>query len=143
MQLLLTALLAFLAFTTLTAAQFPDCLPTDVVCRVQKSQYTVLGTVVSVTSNTTASDYNATVLIQCVYASVDPTVNTGANIIGQQVLITGFGPARAGCPSNTGATVKVGTSYIFFLFGSGQLYRTKHARTLVAIGVADSVSFST
>ncbi|KAJ3056024.1 hypothetical protein HK097_008364 [Rhizophlyctis rosea] len=117
-----------LVFAPLALAQSqsaPQCQPTDVDCFVDKAQYTVLGSVLgnnigqsnSVTGVTgTEANYNATIRIQCVYASTDPVANNGQNILGKDVLVTGFGTSRRACPNGGGATANATQSNIFFLF---------------------------
>ncbi|KAJ3036728.1 hypothetical protein HDV00_002441 [Rhizophlyctis rosea] len=120
---LLTLALAPMAIAQMATA--PQCQPTDTTCFITKAQYTVLGTVlgnnIGVSDPTTgvtgtAENYNATVNVQCVYASTNPTMNSGANILGQTVTVTGFGTSRKACPNGGGASAAANQSNIFFLF---------------------------
>ncbi|KAJ3053939.1 hypothetical protein HK097_003012 [Rhizophlyctis rosea] len=121
LNILAATTLASLASLTLTNAQAltpPSCKQDDLPCYVASAQYTVLGTVVSTNSNAspgTPSNYNATISIQCVYASYNTTLNTGANILGKNVLVTRFGQPRSQCPNGGGATATPSQTAIFFV----------------------------
>ncbi|KAJ3033981.1 hypothetical protein HDV00_005600 [Rhizophlyctis rosea] len=122
-------LLTILTLITLIYAQVdvPQCQPSDIDCFISKAQYTILGTTLSTNQNqgnsttgviASAQNYNATVQIQCVYASANPTANDGSSILNQQVTVTGFGSPRSACTNGGGATTVANTSTIFFLFVS-------------------------
>ncbi|KAJ3033396.1 hypothetical protein HK097_004859 [Rhizophlyctis rosea] len=92
---------------------------------ITQAQYTVLGTVISTNVNqgnsttgvlASPQNYNATIQIQCVYASYNPSTNDGSNILSTSVTVTGFGSPRAACPNGGGATATQNQSTIFFLF---------------------------
>ncbi|KND00641.1 uncharacterized protein SPPG_03767 [Spizellomyces punctatus DAOM BR117] len=118
----LTALFSLLSATTaLAQLQVPNCLPTDVECFMTKAQYTVLGTITSNNANSTdpgasPANYNATMLIQCVYASFGNNKGTGANMANNQLTVTGFGFPNPNCPPNTGAQAIVNSSSIYFIY---------------------------
>ncbi|KAI8816266.1 uncharacterized protein EV422DRAFT_501409, partial [Fimicolochytrium jonesii] len=98
----------------------PSCQPDDTKCFITTAQYTVLGSVVS--NNANSSDpgaspakYNATIQINCVYASFGSNKGTGANFLNQQVTVTGFGTPNAICPRNLGVTANPNDKAIFFI----------------------------
>ncbi len=82
-------------------AQGPGCpgAPAELGCVVKNSQYTIQGTVVSNDRARWAagSSYNATIKVNCVYASSDPKLSTGAGLVGQDILVENFGAASS-CP---------------------------------------------
>lgn len=117
----LTALVALIASTSPAISQSPSapsCQPNDVPCLITSAQYTILGTVISNNAQTppaSAQDYNATIQIQCVYASAGTNRGPGTGMTGSQVLVTGFGTPNAKCPNGLGADAAVNTSSIYWI----------------------------
>ncbi|KAJ3046314.1 hypothetical protein HDV00_000128 [Rhizophlyctis rosea] len=111
-----------LVLATLTLLPFalgqPACKADDIPCYVTSAQYTILGNVVSSNANLppgSSANYNATIAVKCVYASYNTTLNTGANILNESVVITRFGQSTSKCPTGGGATATPGQTAIFFV----------------------------
>ena len=111
-MLLLLTLLA-----TSFAQQTNNCqAPYTTECLTRSAQLTVLGTVVSNTlTNSTASSYNATISISCVYSSFSfpPTrlVTPGT------YLVTNFGYPKAICGVKGGSSdALINQTKVFYLF---------------------------
>ncbi|TPX59539.1 hypothetical protein PhCBS80983_g02419 [Powellomyces hirtus] len=119
MRFTIAAALAFLA-SSVSAQVAPTCTPNDVACIITSAQYTVLGTVTANNANSSepgasATNYNATMQIDCVYSSFGTNKGTGANFINQSVKVINFGNPKAGCPNGLGANAIVGTQSIYFI----------------------------
>ncbi|KNC99133.1 uncharacterized protein SPPG_05392 [Spizellomyces punctatus DAOM BR117] len=96
----------------------PNCLPNDLPCFMTQAQYTILGTVVGNNANTppgSAQNYNATIAVQCIYASFGNNRGQGG-FVGQQITVTGFGNPNQKCPNNMGADAIPNNSSIFFIY---------------------------
>ncbi|KAI9091245.1 hypothetical protein DFS34DRAFT_584595 [Phlyctochytrium arcticum] len=114
----------------ITTPALPDCLPNQIDCLMTKSQYTILGTVVSNNMNDTttavrplpsSTNYNATIMVNCVYSSFSNNKGTGAGLAGQAITVTGFGNPRPSCPQSLGAVAEPGQSSIFFVYVSSMV----------------------
>ncbi|KAJ3157475.1 hypothetical protein HDU86_003367 [Geranomyces michiganensis] len=90
------------------------CPATDLKCLITTAQYSLRGTVVSNTANTTDTPaaYNATISVSCVYSSFTSPTGAGA-FAGSDILVTGFGAAKAGC---AGLAANPGDEGIFFVY---------------------------
>lgn len=99
-------------------AQGPGCpgAPADLGCVVKNSQYTIQGTVVSNDRARwpTGSSYNATIKVNCVYASNNPQQSPGSGLIGQDILVENFGAASS-CPRSI-SEATVNATRIFHVF---------------------------
>ncbi|TPX62335.1 hypothetical protein PhCBS80983_g00449 [Powellomyces hirtus] len=126
----LTAFVACLPLSLAQATTAAGCAVSDIVCLSSTAQYTVLANVVSNNANSTdpgasPAAYNATVSVSCVYGSFGSGMGTGDGLVGQQVLVTGFGNPRNACPGRIGAEAPTNFTGIFFIYvanrvGQGQ-----------------------
>lgn len=116
--------LLFLAQALIVLAQgsTPSCAPTDTLeCFMTESQFTVLGTVLSTNLNTpgttaTQSNYNATVRVDCVFASFSDPISSIVRG-GQTYNVMRWGKPQVACGSgNLGATATVNETKIFFFY---------------------------
>lgn len=101
-----------------TVKALTTCTPDDIECIFISSQYTVYGTVLA-TNETVASsrDYNATISVNCGYFSFSDPKSDPKDLVGESILVTGFGDRHDKCPdSYPGATVTAGENYLFFLY---------------------------
>ena len=109
---------AALLWSASVIAQGPGCpgAPAELGCVVKNSQYTIQGTVVSndQASWPPGSSYNATIKVNCVYASNDPKLSTGAGLIGQDIFVENFGAASS-CPRSI-SEATVNATRIFHVF---------------------------
>ncbi|KAJ3268259.1 hypothetical protein HDV01_003233 [Terramyces sp. JEL0728] len=90
-------------------------------CFVKNAQYTVVGTVLSTNANTpfgNPSDYGVQMAIRCMYASFTVPPSTGEGIVGNTVLVNGFGLPNGQCSSNVnhGSSANVGDIKIYFIY---------------------------
>ncbi|KAJ3148738.1 hypothetical protein HDU89_004588 [Geranomyces variabilis] len=90
------------------------CPATDLKCLITTAQYSLRGSVTSNTANTTDTPaaYNATIAVSCVYSSFTTPTGAGA-FAGSDILVTGFGAARAGC---AGLAANPGDEGLFFVY---------------------------
>lgn len=131
MKFLATSLVLLSSAAHFVAAQSANCgFPPNMECMIQASQYTVVGTVVSNTRNSTGTpqNYNATIAIRCNFASNGATGNTGADVQGQTVLVTSFGSRTNRCPQGSSSEATVGETRIFFIHVSTFRPRNGEAR---------------
>ncbi|KAI9202121.1 uncharacterized protein BJ171DRAFT_515751 [Polychytrium aggregatum] len=119
------AALCFSLFAAVANAQVvvPSCsLPINPNCLISQAQYTILGYAVStnigaVGSTATASNYNATILVQCVYYSANLPSAQRTLKSGQSIAVAGFGAPNPRCPAGyPGSTVALNQSQIFFVY---------------------------
>lgn len=92
--------------------------PPDVQCLVKSSQYTVLATVVSNTlgqPGSSPTNYNATLSIQCNWATFSEYRSEGVGVQGSQLLVTGFNVGSSRCPKGAISEAVVNTTKIFFI----------------------------
>ncbi|KAJ3189215.1 hypothetical protein HDU85_002840 [Gaertneriomyces sp. JEL0708] len=86
---------------------------------MREAQYTILATVMGNNKNSgevnaTASNYNATLLVHCIYSSFGNNAGKGG-FAGQQLTVTGFGNPNPGCNNGQGADAEPTTQKIFFI----------------------------
>jgi hypothetical protein len=119
-------LLLFL-FNLCVYAQYNTCpLPADPSCLMKNAQFTILGTILdnnfenpSYMNRGTATNYNATVAVQCVWGSFTNPPANGYGLVNSQILVTGFGNPRAGCPpTSSGSSANINSTQIMFVYYS-------------------------
>ncbi|KAI8908903.1 hypothetical protein EDD86DRAFT_232412 [Gorgonomyces haynaldii] len=97
-------------------------LPPTVDCLVGNAQYTVLGRVTGTNlgdpqfPQATASNFNATVAIDCVFASFDSPPSSGIGLAGNSVTVTGWGSPKPGCPAGYGAPANINQTALYFFY---------------------------
>ncbi|KAJ3260864.1 hypothetical protein HK103_007427 [Boothiomyces macroporosus] len=101
------------------SAQFTDkCgLPADNACLVKNAQYTFVGTVTSntISSGGSASNYNATLSVRCMFASFSSPPSSGEGLVGNTITVTGWGVPNPKCPNGLGAAANVQDTNIYFI----------------------------
>lgn len=115
-QMLLLLVNAAAAQLLAPAAVTTCSLPATVNCLVGNAQYSVLGTVTaSQQSPTTASNYNATMRIDCMYASYSSPVSN-VNLVGQSLLVANWGNPKQGCPAGRYAEAELNVQKVYFIY---------------------------
>ena len=124
-----------LLLATSVISQDSSCgFPPDLPCLVQLSQYTIVGTVISNNLNdpgtlATPQNYNATIAIQCNYASFSKPYSDGKGVAGSTVLVTGFGVGNPRCQKGSSSQAIVNQTAIFFI--NVRTYRPKAGEPIV------------
>jgi hypothetical protein len=99
-------------------AQCP--LPAKPECVIQNSQYTILGTVtdnnIGKTPYASTRNYNASIAVQCVWASFTNPPASGFGLVDTIIPVMGYGRPYAGCPNADGSDAEVNSTQIFFIY---------------------------
>jgi hypothetical protein len=116
---------ALLGLAPSTLAQVACGYPPKMDCLVRNAQYTILGDVISNTRDTTGTslNYNATINIECLWATGQPGTTTGAGLQGSTITVTSFGDRIPNCPIGSTADASIGSKKIFFIHVRSNLPR--------------------
>ena len=150
--MLIHTLISSLALLAASAQAQVSCgFPPKIDCLVKNAQYTLAATVLSTTQNSTGNpaNYNATLAVQCLWATGQPGTATGMGIQGSSILVTSFGSNKvrhaiftyyihsemfflniyltrhqSNCPRGSNAEAVVGNTRIYFIHVRSNLPRT-------------------